>query len=121
MPADDKVKKSREFEKAYAEAVEEAMLMLGEGAHLITDYLEQKYAIRLAETSDNPKALSEALNAALDESRRVIERKILRLLYARLNMKLQWSINMDFEGKIRQAREMYEKFGSSHSSSNNTD
>lgn len=121
MPAEDKVKISSDFAKAYAEAVEEAMLILGEGAHLITDYLEQKYSIKLADTADTPKALSEALTAALDESRRIIERRILRLLYAKLNMRLQSSINMDFEEKIRQAREMYEKLGSSHPSSNNND
>jgi hypothetical protein len=96
------------------------MSVLGEGTSLIVSYLEQKYSITLAETADNPKALSEALDAALDESRKIIQRRILRLLYERINIKFPSYMIINFEERISQAKKMYEKIESSNSSSRDT-
>lgn len=103
MPQNNDKNRS-DFDKIYAEVVSEAMSVLGEGTSLIVSYLEQKYSITLAETADNPKALSEALDAALDESRRVIQRRILRLLYERINTKFPSYMTIDFEERISQAK-----------------
>src|SRR5712692_775984 len=75
------------FRKIYAEAVREAMSILGEGTAVITTHLEQKYSINLADTADNPKALSEALEFSLIGGKRVIQRRILRLLYEKIDHK----------------------------------
>jgi len=111
-------KDENNFVKIYGEVVTEAMQVLGAGTSVITNYLEQKYSIKLADTADNPKALSEALNAALDGSMRILQRRILRLLYERINIKFPSSMTIDFEEKIIQARKAFEKPGSSNSPSN---
>lgn len=81
--------------------------VLGEGTSLITNYLEQKYSITLSETADNPKALSEALGAALDGSMKVIQRRILRLLYERINLKFPSYMTIDFVERINEVRKAY--------------
>lgn len=111
---------NNDFDKIYGEVVKEALSVLGEGTSLITNYLEQKYSITLAATADNPKALSEALGAALDGSRRIILRRILRLLYERINIKFPSFMTIDFEEKLIQVRKEYEKLGTSSMSSPET-
>ena len=97
------------FKKIYAEAVREAMSILGEGTAIVTTHLEQEYSINLADTADNPKALSEALESSLSGGKRVIQRRILRLLYEKINHKPPPGIVTDFEQQIIQARKEYEK------------
>lgn len=94
------------FKEIYAQAVTEAMSILGEGTSLVTGYIERKYGIDLASTADNPRILSEALDAAIDGGARVIQRRILRLLYDKMNIKVPSTMMMtvDFEGKISQAK-----------------
>lgn len=113
MPQDND-KSASTFDKIYAEVVAEAMSVLGEGTFLITNYLEQKYSITLADTADNPKALSEALCAALGGSMKVIQRRILRLLYERMSLRFPSYMTINFEEKIIEARKTYEKLGSSN-------
>jgi hypothetical protein len=120
LPQNNNDKNDNDFGKIYAEVVTEAMSVLGEGTTLITNYLEQKYSITLADTADSPKALSEALGAALDGSMRIIQRRILRLLYERINIKFPSSMTIDFEERIIQVRKAYEKLGASSSPSPDT-
>ncbi len=93
----------------YAEAVREAMSILGEGTVIVTTHLEKKYSINLADTADNPKALSNALEFSLSGGERVIQRRILRLLYEKINHKPPPGTVTDFEQQIIQARKEYEK------------
>ena len=111
MAQDNNDKNRGDFAKIYAEVVAEAMTVLGEGTSVITNYLEQKYSISLADTADNPKALSEALSSALDGSARIIQIRILRLLHERMNMKYPSFMTIDFEEKILEVRKAYEKLG----------
>ena len=97
------------FKKIYAEAVGEAMSILGEGTSIVTKHLEQKYSINLADTVDNPKLLSEALESAISGGNRVIQRRILRLLYEKINHKPPPGSVTEFEQQIVQAREEYER------------
>jgi hypothetical protein len=120
MPQNKNDKIGADFDRMYAEVVAEAMSALGEGTSVITNYLEQKYSISLADTADNPQALSEALGSALDGGARIIQRRILRLLYERMNIKNPLYMTIDFEKRILEVRKMYERLGSSSSPSRNT-
>ncbi len=115
MPKRNDDKNAIDFRDVYADVVAEAMSVLGEGTSLITNYLEQKYSITLSETADNPKALSEALGAALDGSMKVIQRRILRLLYERINLKFPSYMTIDFVGRINEVRKAYENLSPSNS------
>lgn len=113
MPQPNNDKNRGDFDRIYAEVVAEAMSVLGEGTSVITNYLEQKFSFSLAETADNPKALSEALGSALGGSTRIIQRRILRLLYERMNMKYPSYMTIDFEERIFEVKKAHEKLGSS--------
>ena len=104
MPQADRM----QFKEIYAQAVEQGMSILGEGTSLVTSYLERRYSITLADTSDNPKILSEALDAAIDGGARVVQRRILRLLYESMGIKQPPNImSASFEEKVSQARKAY--------------
>lgn len=99
----------RNFKDIYAQAVTEAMSILGEGTSLVTGYLERRYSINLADTADNPKVLSEALDAAIDGGARVVQRRILRLLYEKMGVAFPSAVmTVDFDSKVSQARKDYE-------------
>ncbi len=49
------------FEEIYGQAVTESLSILGQQiGNIIISYVYEKYSIRLSETFDNPKALTEA-------------------------------------------------------------
>ena len=100
---------TRQFKEIYAEAVEEGMSILGEGTSLVTSHIERKYSISLVDTADNPKILSEALDAAIDGGARVVQRRILRLLYEKMSVKLPPNMmTVSFDVKIIQAKRDYD-------------
>jgi len=98
-----------DFKSVYARAVNEAMSALGEGSQSITTFLEKKYSITLADTAGSPHALSEALESAIDGGRRVIERRIIRLLYESINKKAPQAMTLDFEKLVTDARKQFEE------------
>jgi 20S proteasome alpha/beta subunit len=99
--------KASDFKSVYAQAVNEAMSVLGEGSESITTFLEKKYSITLADTADSPRALSEALESAIDGGRRVIERRIIRLLYESINKKAPQAMTLDFEKLVADAKRQF--------------
>lgn len=77
----------KEFKIIYEQAVTEALTILGRHvANIITLYVKEKYLIRLGETSDNPKMLTDALESTLEGRTRIIQRRILRLLYNKIGI-----------------------------------
>jgi hypothetical protein len=75
------------FKEAYKQAVEEALSILGKNISVvINSYILEKYSIRLTDTGDNPKVLSDALEAVIDGGSRIVQRGILRLLYNRIGL-----------------------------------
>lgn len=76
----------------------------------MTGYLEKKYSIDLTATANNPKALSEALEAAIDGGSRVVQRRLLRLLYEKMNLKSPSTMLMtvNFEDLTTEAAKAYE-------------
>ena len=98
------------FKEAYEQAVEEALLILGKNVSVvIKSYILEKYSIRLTDTVDNPKALSDALEEVIDGGSRVIQRRILHLLYSRIGLELPFAMTTNFEDKILVAKKEYEK------------
>ena len=98
------------FKEEYEQAVIEALSILGQHISvLIISYIEEKYSIRLSDTADNPKALSDALNNVMDGGARIVQRRIIRSLYNRIGLSLPFVILINFEDKIHDARKEYEK------------
>jgi hypothetical protein len=98
------------FKEAYEQAVEEGLSILGKNVSIvINSYILEKYSVRLTDTEDNPKALSDALEEVIDGGSRVIQRRILRVLYDRIGLELPFAMTTNFEGKILAAKKEYEK------------
>jgi hypothetical protein len=98
------------FNEAYKHAVEEALSILGKNVSVvINSYILEKYSIRLTDTGDNPKLLSDALEAVIDGGSRIVQRRILRLLYNRIGVELPFAMTTNFEDKILTAKKEYEK------------
>ena len=55
-------------------------------------YIKDRYSVSLSDTADNPQALSNALYAVIDGGTRIIQRRILRLLYTRIGIELPFAI-----------------------------
>ncbi len=100
----------KQFENLYREAIDEALLVLGPHiAQLIKFYVNEKYAIRLSDTYNNPQALTEALHSSIDGATRVIQRRMLRILYIKIGAEPDFVMTENFERKIREAKETFEK------------
>jgi hypothetical protein len=98
------------FHEAYREAVEEGLSILGKNLSIvINSYVLEKYSVRLTDTEDNPKALSDALEAVIDGGSRIIQRRILRVLYHRIGLELPFAMTTNFEDKILVAKKEFEK------------
>lgn len=98
------------FKEAYKQAVEEALSILGKNVSvIINSYILDKYSIRLTDTGDNPKLLSDALEAVIDGGSRIVQRRILRLVYNRIGVELLFAMTTNFEDKILTAKKEYEK------------
>ena len=98
------------FKEAYTEAVKEALLILGENVSaIINTYITEKYSIHLQDTVNNPKALSDTLEAVIDGGSKIVQRKILRLLYNKIGIDTPFAITTGFEERVFYARKEYEK------------
>jgi hypothetical protein len=102
------------FEDAYAQASIEAIRILGGVvSKIVIDYLESKHSIQLAKTANNPGALDEALEHAIDGGRTIIERKLITILYEKLGLDRPLKTNQgnsdlsSFEEKVNDARRRY--------------
>ena len=75
------------FEEAFAQATNESIKILGNVvSKVVTDYLERKYSIRLTNTANDPSALDEALEHAIDGGRTIVERRLINILYEKLGL-----------------------------------
>lgn len=99
------------FEEAYAQASSEAIKILGTVvSKIVTDYLQSRYSINITKTADNPTALDEALEHAIDGGRTIVERKLINLLYEKLDLEpsiLNEKNNISFEQKVNKAMQRY--------------
>jgi hypothetical protein len=103
------------FDEAYTQASSEAIKILGTVvSKIVTDYLQSRYSINITKTADNPTALDEALEHAIDGGRTIVERKLLNLLYEKLNLEpfmvKEKNNNLStFEQKVNEIRQRYSK------------
>jgi hypothetical protein len=98
------------FKEAYEQAVTQALSILGKDLSVvITSYIKDKYSVRLSDTADNPEALSDALDAVINGGARIVQRRILRLLYNKIGVELPFAMTINFEEKILNAKKEYEK------------
>ena len=101
------------FEEAYAQASGEAIRILGAVvSKIVTDYLRSRYSIDITKTANNPTALDEALEHAIDGGRTIVERKLINSLYEKLNLEPlagnEKNKNLSsFEQKVNEARQSY--------------
>ena len=101
------------FEEAYAQAASEAIKILGAVvSKIVTDYLQTRYSISITKSANNPAALDEALEHAIDGGRTIVERKLMNLLYEKLNLEPlianEKNRNLSsFEQKVNEARQKY--------------
>ena len=101
------------FNGAYAQASSEAIKILGPVvSKIVTDYLQTKYSINITKTADNPGALDEALEHAIDGGRTIIERKLVNLLYEKLKLEPMITYERNkkltsFEEKVNEVRQIY--------------
>jgi hypothetical protein len=101
------------FDEAYAQASNEAIKILGNVvSKIVTDYLRSRYSIDITKTANNPTALDEALEHAIDGGRTIVERKLLNLLYEKLNLepfiiKEKNKNSSTFEQKVNEIRQKY--------------
>ena len=55
------------------QAVTQALSILGKDVSaIITSYIKDKYSVRLSDTADNPKDLSDALDAVIDGGKKIV-------------------------------------------------
>ncbi|MGI8719357.1 MAG: hypothetical protein ACR2KF_02425 [Nitrososphaeraceae archaeon] len=101
------------FDEAFAQASSEAIKILGDVvSKIVTDYLETRYFINITKTANNPEALDEALEHAIDGGRTIVERKLINLLYEKLGIYPISKTNNNlssFEQRIDEARRRYYK------------
>lgn len=100
----------RQFENLYDEAIDEALLVLGPHiSNLIKFYINEKYSIKLNDTYRDPQVLTEALKSVIDGATRVIQRRLLRILYGKIGIEPHFVITENFEKKISEAKEIFER------------
>ena len=99
------------FEEAFAQSSSEAIKILGDiVSKIVTDFLEAKYTISLTKTANNPAALDEALEHAIDGGKIIIERRLINLLYKKLDLEpipITISNLSSFEQKVNEAKNRY--------------
>lgn len=100
----------KQFENLYDESINEALSVLGPHiANLIKFYVNEKYSVKLNDTYRDPRALTEALKSIIDGATRVIQRRMLRILYGKIGIEPHFVITENFEKKILEAKEIFEK------------
>ena len=99
------------FDEAFAQSSSEAINTLGDVvSKIVTDYLETRYSINITKTANNPEALDEALEHAIDGGRTIVERKLINLLYEKLGIYPISKTNNNlssFEQRVNEARRIY--------------
>lgn len=104
------MQKENEFVKIYGESVNEALSVMGPHiAKIINTIVIEKYSIRLTETCSNPQSLTHALESTIDGATRVIHRRILRILYEKMEIEPSFVLSSNFEERIIEAKKIFEE------------
>lgn len=104
------MQKEKEFVKLYGESVNEALSIMGPHiSRIINIYVIEKYNVQLTDTYTNPKDLTNALTTVIDGGTRVIQRRILRILYDKMEVEPRFVISSNFEERILEAKKIFEQ------------
>jgi hypothetical protein len=104
------LQENKEFVKLYGESINEALLVLGPHiAGIINIYVNEKYSIQLTDTYNNPQELTNTLRYIIDGGTRVIQRRILRILYEKMEIEPKFVISSNFEERILEAKKIFEE------------
>ena len=108
----DDIEKLHLFKEMYHQAIVESFEILGKQvSEVVMNYLEEKHAIQLENTVDNPMILDQVLEDAINGGRRIVERKIIKTLNKKLKIRnnIIESNQFDFADNIIKLRELYLK------------
>ena len=100
------------FKEMYHQAIIESFEILGKQVSgVVISYLEEKHAIQLEDTVDNPQILDQVLENAINGGRRIVERKIIKTLNKKLKVKnnIIESGQFDFAENILKLKDEYLK------------
>lgn len=99
------------FLEIYEQAIIESLLIFGHHfAGIISLHLKEKYSItRIGDTISNPKILSDAMESLMDDSAKVIQRRILRLIYQEIGIKFPFYFTINFEDEILNAKKEFDR------------
>ena len=112
MTNQDDTKVLLSFKEMYHQAIIESFEILGKQvSEVVINYLEEKHAIQLEDTVDNPLILDEVLEDAINGGRRIVERKIIKTLNKKLKIRnsIIESSQFGFADNILKLKEFYLK------------
>ena len=108
----DDIEKLLLFKEMYHQAIIESFEILGrQVSEVVINYLEEKHAIQLEDTVDNPLILDQVLENAINGGRRIVERKIIKILNKKLKIRnnIIESNQSGFADNILKLKELYLK------------
>jgi hypothetical protein len=99
------------FSTIYEESIIESLLIFGHHfVGIISLHIKEKYSFnRIGDTSSNPKIISDIMESLMDASAKIVQRRILRLIYHKIEIELPFSYTFNFEDSILNAKKEFEK------------
>jgi len=99
--------KKMDFEKTLLEAVDHALLSLGESPkEAIYYHLDKRFKLQREEIPEDTNEFSHALNNIFGPGAELIEKIILKNLYSKLNLNFEEKTSLEFVDCINLAREI---------------
>lgn len=97
--------KTTAFEKAFGEAVDEGLLLLGESGRKAAYFrLQKSYAIKKEDIPGNPEIFVDRLEKIFGLGAEVIEKAIIKSLYRKLGLKYIEKKVFDFMEYLNEAK-----------------
>ncbi|MEM1566427.1 MAG: hypothetical protein QW510_05015 [Candidatus Bathyarchaeia archaeon] len=93
------------FEKALVEAIDEGLLMLGEGGREVVYFrLRHSYALSKEDVPAHPEIFIECLRKIFGSGSKAIEKTIIKGLYSKLGLTYAEKKNFDFFEYLNEAK-----------------
>jgi hypothetical protein len=105
-------KRNPDYKVVYRKAVEFSFQALGgQVSKVVANYISRKYEMTIEETYSSPESLAEALEGTLGAGALLIERRIVKSIYAQLSLPLsdpsiRLKTRQDFGRYIAESREL---------------
>ena len=103
------MKKRKDFEKLFIEAIDEGLGVLGEsGRQMIFFHLENSYSIKRHEIPKKPEAFAVGLEKIFGAGASVLEKLIVKSLYSKLGLKYEEKSDYTFADYLNDVKEVRE-------------